>query len=720
MLSISQVYGIVSIINGFATFLVAIFVLAKARSKLFGIIWAVTLIFATGWCVCTGIGYLQNSGEKYLFWIQYNNRFAIFIPTFFFHFVILFCKYKVNRKIIISNYVAGFLILLLSFIVPEQWLPGFKEGKQFLFIPTFPGYLYIVYTLFFGAVTSCSYFLLIKSFLKALGLFREQLKFLLIGSLFGFIAGGSTFPNGYGFEIPWGNYSFILMPLSISYAIINKRLFDIKIAFTRAGIFLVVYSFVLGIPFLILYRTGSGILATSLAVIVATMGPIIYRFLQLKAEAVILAEQKKYQKVLLRAAIGMVTEHDLKKLAGLIVFILKRTIRIDFAAIYIVNSKEKTCNLEVMRGRDDSVAILQSSLHENHPFIAFLKTSRDPFLMDEVPEKVKDSFGMLHDVKAVIPSFSGDKLLGFVLLGQKMNNHPYSEDDLSVFKILSRQAALAIENCFFFEETKSSQERMFAAEKLASIGGMADGLAHQIKNRLNQFSLAAGELKAEIEDFTHKNKERLDSDPEGLGKTFGYLHEIAISLLDNVKRTDGVIKGILDFQKTEKKDNLYSNFLITEITELSLNLLKVKHEVSSIPLSVKYDNDGLLYANKAQMTEVIYNLLDNAYEATKERQLLLKDTQAGSFSPLIELSLTFAHNRQIIRIRDNGIGVKNEDKDKMFAPFFTTKTSYKSGSGIGIYVVKRIVEENHKGRIWFESEYAKGTTFIIELPLKIQ
>ncbi|MBM3243924.1 MAG: GHKL domain-containing protein, partial [Candidatus Omnitrophica bacterium] len=422
-----------------------------------------------------------------------------------------------------------------------------------------------------------------------------------------------------------------------------------------------------------------------------------------------------YQRVLLRAAIGMVTEHNLKKLSNLIVFILKKTIRLDFAAIYVVNNKEKTCNLEVRRGKDAFDADFQESLPKEHPFLIYLENNRDPFLTDEIPDGTKNSFSALLKAKAVIPSFSGDKLLGFVLLGQKMNNRSYSEDDLNVFKILSRQAALAIENCFFFEETKSSQERMFAAEKLASIGGMADGLAHQIKNRLNQFSLAAGELKAEIEDFTAKNKERVESET-GLSKTFNYLKEITSSLLENVKRTDGVIKGILDFAKTEKRDNFASSFPIKEITELSLNLLKVKHEVSTIPLSVKYEGEGMVFANKAQLTEVIYNLLDNAYEATKEKSLMLKDQE--DYSPLLELNLTYNHNRQIIRISDNGIGIRDEDKEKMFAPFFTTKTSYKSGSGIGVYVVKRIIEENQKGKIRFESEYGKGTVFIIELPLK--
>jgi len=85
---------------------------------------------------------------------------------------------------------------------------------------------------------------------------------------------------------------------------------------------------------------------------------------------------------------------------------------------------------------------------------------------------------------------------------------------------------------------------------------------------------------------------------------------------------------------------------------------------------------------------------------------------------LIKLKLEETSTKYRIEISDNGSGIKDEAKSKIFAPFFTTKSSYKSGTGIGMYVVRRIVEENHKGRIWFESAHMQGTKFIIELPKK--
>ncbi|MDD5464923.1 MAG: ATP-binding protein [Candidatus Omnitrophica bacterium] len=491
---------------------------------------------------------------------------------------------------------------------------------------------------------------------------------------------------------------------------------NIKIIFTRAGIFLAVYTIVLGIPFIVLKRTGSGLLATSLAVIFATIGPLVYRFLQMKAESAILAQQRRYQRILLRAAVGMVTEHDLARLSKRIVFTLKNTIRLNFSAIFIRDKKNNLYQLKSIRG-ESNIGECVKSFAMDDPFIDYLKENHGNFFFENAPEQIKGSSNILSKSKIVIPVLIGEELFGFVFLGEKINTHPYSNEDINVFKILSRQAALAIENCIFFEESKDSQQRMFAAEKLASIGGMADGIAHQIKNRLNLFSLAGGEIKIVGRSFVAKHAKLINSNPE-LDKTFKYLDEIAVSIMDNVKRTDSIIKGILDFAKVEKKENLFGIFSFKETIELSSLLLMLKHEAASLPLSVKIDSEDAIYGVKSQLTEVIYNLLDNAYEAIKERKMQSSAKELESFVPAIELSLTRTQDHQIIKISDNGIGIKEEDKPKVFAPFFTTKTSYKSGSGIGAYVVKRIIEENHKGKIWFTSEYMKGTSFIIELPKK--
>ena len=127
---------------------------------------------------------------------------------------------------------------------------------------------------------------------------------------------------------------------------------------------------------------------------------------------------------------------------------------------------------------------------------------------------LKRALGSISGVNLIIPSVVQDTLLGFVLLGEKNNRQPYTKDDLDVFKTLSNQTALAISYCLFLEEFRKAQDKIFQADKLGLIGGMADGVAHQVKNRLNQFSVAAGELKYAAKDFLKKYSQLIEKNPE--------------------------------------------------------------------------------------------------------------------------------------------------------------------------------------------------------------
>jgi len=115
-----------------------------------------------------------------------------------------------------------------------------------------------------------------------------------------------------------------------------------------------------------------------------------------------------------------------------------------------------------------------------------------------------------------------------------------------------------------------------------------------------------------------------------------------------------------------------------------------------------------------QLEEVFFNLIDNAYDAITERHTTFKEK---NYRGRITFSTRNRPDNVLeITVEDNGIGVKESHVNKLFTPFFTTKTSSRRGTGLGLYVIKKIITDNHKGRISFESEYQIGTRFIIELP----
>jgi len=708
-------WALSGLVNGLTSTLLGLLVYFKNRKNPLNITYALACLSVSVWSYAYFLWQISLFKAQALFWCRVLMAGAIFIPAFYFHHIfILLNQINQKKRILFLVYLSCLFFLLADF--SPFFVKDVREKLWFKYWPD-AGILYYPFLIIWCGIVIYGINVIYQALKNARGEENNKLRYIFIATLLGWGGGATNYPLWLDIPIPpVGNILVSVYIIIVAYAIVKYRLMDIKIAFTRAGIFLGVYLFILSIPFIVLNYTNSGLLATSMAVGLATLGPIIYRYLQKKAETVLLSQQRHYQRILLQAALGMVTQHNLNKLAKLIVYVLRKTMKLSYVALFIKNKENQNYRLEAIQSQS-GFSLKNISFKEDDPFIYYIKKNPQPFFFNEVPTYIKKLFNLPVEPVIIVSAFAGNDMLGFVLLGEKINNQIYTQEDIDLFKILSRQAALAIQNCIFFEESKQTQQKIFAAEKLASIGGMAEGLAHQIKNRLNQFSLGSGELKFKIDDFVSKNSQLISANPE-LDTTFKYLKEISLSMMDNVKKTDNIIRGILNFAKVENKENSFAFFPLKDIIDLSINLLITKHEIATFPLSIKVDGKDIIYGIKSQLNEVIYNLLDNAYEATQEKKMRFNEDEHESYVPFIEISLTHTDNSQIIKISDNGIGIKDEDKPKIFAPFFTTKSSYKSGSGIGIYVVKRIVEENLKGKIWFVSTYMKGTDFFIELPSK--
>ena len=323
-------------------------------------------------------------------------------------------------------------------------------------------------------------------------------------------------------------------------------------------------------------------------------------------------------------------------------------------------------------------------------------------------------------IKMIVPSFFDNRLLGFLLLGEKESKTFYTMDDLQTFELLSHQTAMAIENCLYMDERKKTQERLFQAEKLAFIGGMAEGVAHQIRNRLNHFSLGSRQIQNEIAEFQKDHADLIKQNP-AIQEAFDSLNETSESIVENVIRTNAVIQGILNYTLADDRRNTFSELPFKDVAEGAIDLAKIKHGIEELPIKCEIDPDAMIYGIMTQLMESLYNLIDNSYEAIEEKRNTFKNAEERkNYEPIIMIRFTQQPDGSLIEITDNGIGIASEDARKIFAPYFTTKSSFKSQSepGIGLYVVHRIIEENHKGKIWFDSKYMQGTSFFIKLPLQ--
>jgi len=658
--------------------------------------------------------HISASKENAIIWSKIYLSGVILLNVIFLHFIFEFLnKTYTRRKELFIYYALSiiFIFLNISFTI----FSNFEQKGDYGFWPTssIPTIFYSVFWLW-QVIYAFSW--LKKGIIETKGSKKEQLKYFMLATIIGYLGSSTNWFIVYNIKIP--PYSNILISFYvaiIAYAIIKHGFLDIKIVLSRATIFLLVYLLVLGVPFWIGYKTDYSLLSFILLFFLASIGPIIYRYLQNKAENILLAEQKFHQSLLHRAGKRFVKEHNLKKLLPLIVKEIKKAMDIDFAELFLID--KTTNNYKFYPTQRNNFFPKNYFFSKDHALIKILNKKGKPIFFEEVRSKIE--FDKPIPASLIIPTILDEDLLGFLLLGDKKNGKAYSKDDLATFETLANQAALAIQNSFIMEENKLAQEKVFQTEKLSFIGGMAEGVAHRIRNRLSYFTLASAEIQLDIDDYVKENSDSLKKNKD-LKKTFSSLKKISSSLIDNVKRTDAVIKGILTYSEvTQKKSNSLTDVSFNEIADAAVDLARIKHEVDKIPVNIEIDSSNFLYGNKIQLLETLYTLIDNSYEALNE---LKEKKQAPSkkAAPFIKLSLTQEKDYSLIKIEDNGIGIKTKDQNKIFAPFFSTKTSFKTPSetGVGLYTIQKIITEEHQGKLWFESKELKGTTFYIKLPLK--
>jgi signal transduction histidine kinase len=499
---------------------------------------------------------------------------------------------------------------------------------------------------------------------------------------------------------------------------------DIRIAFTRAGLFIAVYTLVLGFPFAIggtfknklleVFGPNWWILPLSLMAALATTGPYIYIYLQRKAEERLLREQRRYQDTLKQAAIGMTRIRSLTRLLSLISHIVTKTVKISFASIYLFDEQNNEYILQVNRGIR---RIPKFKFSAEQPLISRLLSNHQPLVYEEVKRQMQDSgdsefIALEADMRilaasVVVPSFLDNKLTGFIVLGDKISGQFYTPDDLNVFQVLASQAALAIENAQFYEEAKEMQAQIAQAEKMATVGTMADGLSHQINNRFYALSLIAGDTIDTI-----KMTDTSNCSPE-IQEMIKQISSALERIQANVMQGGEVVKGILKY--TRKGEEGMEALTMDQIIDGTLEMVKYKVKLQEIDLIRDYPQDTpKIKANQVQMQEVFFNLIDNGYDAIVERRNTLKEPD---YRGKITFSVKTKDNILEITVQDNGMGVKQDDIKKIFTPFFTTKASSRKGTGLGLYVIRNIITETHKGKISFHSEHKVGTRFTLELPI---
>ncbi|MBD1923020.1 GAF domain-containing protein, partial [Microcoleus sp. FACHB-831] len=372
-----------------------------------------------------------------------------------------------------------------------------------------------------------------------------------------------------------------------------------------------------------------------------------------------------------------------------------------------------------------------------------------------------DYYIQLHQPKSVLcaPLINQGKLIGIVYLENNLTTSAFTSDRIEILSILCSQAAISIENALLYDnlqqaneqledysrtlevkveertqelkekndqleqtlqQLRTAQKQIIAQEKLASLGALTAGIAHEIRNPLNfvnNFAAISIDLTQDLEEEIENQSEHLEAE------AVEYIKEILSDISQNVaeisrqgQRTQNIVEGMLMHARSDSGQRQLSdvNTILAEAVQLVYHGKRAKDVTFNITLETNYDNTiGLVEVVTQDISRAFINIINNACYAVADK----KNVMGENFTPKLAISTLNRINIVEIRIRDNGKGITEEIREKIFHPFFTTKPTGE-GTGLGLSLTHDIIVGQHQGQIQLESEIGAFTEFIILLPKK--
>ncbi len=377
---------------------------------------------------------------------------------------------------------------------------------------------------------------------------------------------------------------------------------------------------------------------------------------------------------------------------------------------------------------------------ENRPASWCFRNQQDIFSNDyredykKYVKEIKATVAGEHTQSIIyLPLTYKDKKIG-VITAQSFKKDAYSDYHLNILRNLATYTAIAIDNADAYRQLnetiakldsalndlKATQQKLIVQEKLASLGQLTAGIAHEIKNPLNfvnNFAQLANEMVGELREEFDKVKEKLTPEfIENIDDLLSNIEQNVSKINEHGKRADSIVRSMLQHSRGKSGDRLMSdiNVMIDEDLNLAYHGLRARDTSFNITIEKDFDkNLEKILIVPQDISRVFLNIINNGlYEAYKKKNIM-----DDHFSPMLKVKTIDIGDKIEIRIRDNGNGIPLEVRGKIFDPFFTTKPSGE-GTGLGLSLSHDIIVKEHAGEIKFDSEVGEYTEFIITLPKK--
>ena len=270
------------------------------------------------------------------------------------------------------------------------------------------------------------------------------------------------------------------------------------------------------------------------------------------------------------------------------------------------------------------------------------------------------------------------------------------------------------------EQIEQLKEQLKKQEKLASLGMLSAGIAHEIQNPLNfviNFSKMSDKLLKDLTEIVDENKDKLpDDDCEEMDDILADLRENMAKIVEHGERAISIIQGILLVSRGKDSEFLPTDVckIVKEYVWLSYHAMRANDKSFNISIHEQYETDmPMMMVIPQDLSRAVLNVMNNACYAVWKRA----QTAGIDYHPEVSVNVKTEGPDIVISIADNGEGMTEEVKQRLYENFFTTKPVGK-GTGLGMGITRDIIENKHDGRISFESKEGEGTTITFTIPIR--
>ena len=389
---------------------------------------------------------------------------------------------------------------------------------------------------------------------------------------------------------------------------------------------------------------------------------------------------------------------DLRQLKDNVIARIRETIKVDPIIIFLFNTDLNRHEAAVVRGYDEKKASAMFFFSDD-PLIrwftvneTWLLVSRNPKIFSYFNDSERNTITETG-TELIIPLIVMNRVNGLVFLGRKTDDRAYTGAEIELLSTFLGQAALAFENANLYHQQKTRLKKMYRADRLATIGQLAAGAAHEIRNPLTSIRSTIQYVQKDVKDDTKRT--------------------LLSEMLGEVDRINEIIEGLLSFAKPS---TLHIEELNLEtLIEQTVNLVSTTVKKKNIIISCVFNTpDRILSADPSQLKQVFLNIIMNGIQAMESGGNLtvtvdMKRTEAFASKPKTTFYIVF---------EDTGEGIPREYIDHIFDPFFTTK---KEGTGLGLSISYGIIQQHHgdieiESRAKSENPHNHGTKVIITFP----